>query len=219
MNEKKQENIPVEGIVDAQDFVELKRDMQSAKTIAWLQQYQQHLIAGLVVLALVLVGYSLWQEQKQTQKESAALMYMKALNISDKEQRSALLDSVIKDYADTGYATLALLQKAKSDDLQARRAALEALMASHGAPELHWQARLDLAELFVAEGNTEEARTLLEAHVGKYFEQPRYALLAHISTDKGEKIEFIQKALDAESNDNDLTAELETQLALLQASE
>ncbi len=218
MNDKKQENNPIEEIISAEDLVELKRDMQSAKVTEWLHKNQQQLIAGAVVLVLLLVGFSLWKEQQLAQKNSAALIYMKAVNTTDAAQRKALLDSVIKDYADTGYAILARLKQAGSDDVVEKIAGLEALVNSKGAPEVVWQARLDLAEVHMATGNIEEARKLLAVSSGKYYEQARYYLLSRITTDAAEKAELIQKSLDSESSDNDLVAQLEAELAVLRAA-
>ena len=177
MNDKKQENNPVEEAITAEDMVELKRDMQSAKTIEWLQKNQQQLIAGAIIFVLVLVGFSLWKEQQLAQKSSAALLYMKAINTVDTMQRSALLESVVKDYNSTGYATLAKLQQATNDDSSVKIAALETLIAGHGAPELVWQARLDLAEVYIAENKSDEAKKLLQVPSGKAYEQFRYYLL------------------------------------------
>ncbi len=218
MNDKKQENNPLEEIITAEDMVELKRDMQSAKTIEWLHKNQQQLIAGAIVFVLVLVGFSLWKEQQLAQKNSAALLYMKATNTADAVQRNALLESVVKDYGNTGYATLARLQQAASDDSAVKTAALEMLLASQGAPELVWQARLDLAELYITENKPDEARKLLQAPSGKSYEQARYYLLSRTAANDAEKAEFIQKSLDAESNDNNLVAKLESELALLRAA-
>ncbi len=218
MSDKKQENAPVEGIVDGTDFVELKRDMQSAKLIAWLQYNQQQLIAAAVVLVLALVGNGLWQEQQRNQKEAAALMYIKAMNTNDEAEQTAMFDSVIKEYPDSGYAALAQLKKSSSTDIEARKAALQSLVDSKGAPEFVWQARLELAELYAEEGDAEKAKELAQENVGKHYQQARYALLAKLATDASEKETLIQKALDAESHDNDLKASLEAELALLQAS-
>lgn len=217
MNDKKKENGPVEELISATDMVELKRDMQSAKIADWLQNNQQQLIAGAVIIVVVLIGLSLWKEQQLTQSNSAALLYMKATNITDKQERTALLDSVIKDYADTGYATLARLQKAKNIEAADKTLQLEALVEGHAAPELSWQARLDLAELFIQEGKIEEAKAVLAERLGKHYEQARYALLARVASDKDEKMSLIQKSLDAELHDNDLVAELEAELAQLRA--
>lgn len=218
MSKKKQENAPVEGIIDGSEFVELKRDMQSAKLIAWLQYNQQQLIAAGVVLVLALVGSSLWQAQQQTQKEAAALMYIKATNTLDAEERYAFMDSVIKEYPDSGYATLARLQNSAVQDVEAQKAALQALIDNKGAPEFVWQARLDLASIYVAEGDVEKAKEMLNSRLGKHYEQARHAMLAKTASNADEKMDYIQKALDAESLDNDLKANLEAELAQLKAS-
>ncbi len=218
MSNKKQESAPVEGIVDGTDFVELKRDMQSAKLIAWLQYNQQQLIAGVIVLVLALVGNGLWQEQKRSQKEAAALMYIKAMNINDEAEQTAMFDSVIKEYPDSGYAILAQFKKSSNASIEVRKAALLSLMDSKSAPEFVWQARLELAGLYAEEGDVEKAKELAQENVGKHYEQARYALLAKLATDTSEKETLIQKALDAESHDNDLKAALEAELASLQAS-
>ena len=217
MSEKKQEDTPVEEHISANDMIELKRDMQSAQVTDWLQKNQQQLIAGAVVFVLALVGFSLWQEQQRTIKGSAALLYMKASNTTDAAERGFLLDSVIKDYAETGYATLAKLKKTTAQDAAVKQANLEALINAKGAPELAWQARLDLAELHIANGQSEEAAKILESRLGKQYEQARFYLLSRITTDANAKTELIQKSLDAESHDNDLVAELEAELALLRA--
>lgn len=217
MNNKKQENSSVEDAVSAVDMVELKRDMQNAKLTEWLHKNQQQLIASVVVLALVLVGLSLWKEQELNQKNSAALLYMKAVNTTDEAERVALLDAVIKDYATTGYATLAQLQKVKSGDVQSKESSLKLLSNTDAAPELVWQARLDLAELYIAEGKEDEAKQMLEVKLGKQYEQMRYYLLAQVVSDRNEKIKWIEKSLAAPSNDNELVEELKTSLALLRA--
>jgi len=215
VNKKKEENSPVEGIVDGTDFVELKRDMQSAKVIAWLQYNQQQLIAGAVVLVLLLVGASFWKERELAQKEAAALMYIQAVNNPNKEEQAALFEGVIKTYPESGYAELAALQQSSAADVDKRKEALKMLLEGHGAPELSWQARLDLAEVYLASGETDKANELLKSRVGKHFEQARYALLAKAASNSDEKIAFLQKAVVAESHDKDLKANLEAQLALL----
>ena len=112
---------------------------------------------------------------------------------------------------------MAKLQKAKGIDSAAKEISLEALANGHGAPELVWQARLDLAELYVQDGKINEAKVVLEERLGKHYEQARFALLARITEDKDEKMSWIQKSLDSETHDNDLVAELEAELAQLRA--
>jgi len=215
VKKKKEENAPVEGMIDGTDFVELKRDMQSAKVMAWLEYNQQQLIAGVIVLLLALVGVSVWKEQQLTEKNSAALVYMKAINTTDETQRASLLDTVTSEYAGTGYAILAKLQKIKISDAPEKQVLLRSLIESKVAPEFVWQARLDLAELLIVEGKGAEAEEVLAERLGKEYEQARYALLASLTEDKVEKVTLIQKALDAVSNDNDLVTRLEAELASL----
>ncbi len=219
VSNKKEEKAPVEGIVDGTDFVELKRDMQSAKIVAWLQYNQQQLIAGVVTFVLILVGISLWKEREQSQKEAAALMYIEAVNKSNAEERYALLDSVVKTYPDSGYATLANLQKEAQPNTDEKKAALQALIDAHGAPEFVWQAKLDLAEVYLAEQDVAQAEALLDKRFGKHYEQARFALLVRTANNNAEKIELLEKALAAESHNKDLKAALESELAKLQASE
>lgn len=207
----------MEALITAEDMIELKRDMQNAKVTEWLQKNQQQLIAGTVVFVLLLAGVSLWKEQQLAEKNAAAMVYLKAINTTDKTEQKALLDSINHDYAGTGYATLAKLKQASSGDKEARIAALKALMAGQGTPELVWQSRLDLAALYIADGQLEDAKALLNERSGKAYEQLRYYLLSRITTDQQEKADMIQKSLDAESNDNDLVADLEAELALLRA--
>jgi len=218
VSKKKQEDSPVEGTVLEADMVELKRDMQSAKTMAWLQDNQQALIAAAVVLVLLLFGSALWKEQQLSQKHTAALLYMKANNTSDEAKRVALFESLVQEHASTGYATLAKLKMLGGNDVAAKKSALEALMNGEVAPEFAWQARLDLAELYIAEGDDDGAKTLLQTRVGKYYEQMRYYLLSQITSDRDEKQNLVQRALDAESNDSDLVAEMTAELALLKAA-
>ncbi|MDX8384508.1 MAG: tetratricopeptide repeat protein [Ghiorsea sp.] len=219
MNNKKQDSAPIEATVSATEMVELKRDMQHAQLTAWLEKNQQQLIAAAVVVLLALVGVSLWKEQQRTQQESASLLYMKAMSVADQAQKDALLGSVVKDYAGTGYAILARQKQGSGDNLEAKKASLEALMHGHAVAEVSWQARLDLAELHLAQGERTEAKALLETRIGKHYEQARYALLVKTTEDAAEKKTWIEKALNAESHDTELVATLEAELALLQAAE
>ncbi len=219
MNKKTQENTPIEGTVTSTDMVELKRDMQHAKISQWLESNQQSLIAGVIVVVLLLVGSSLWKEQQRTQQESAALVYMKASNIKDESQREALLSAVRQDYADTGYAALAMLRQGGGEDEAVKIASLNMLMTQQNTPEIAWQARLDLAELYIYQENIEAASSLLQTRLGKHYEQARYALLASVAQDENAQMNWLQKALDAESHDQDLRTELEAKLALLQTAQ
>ena len=199
--------------MDAQlgvEMEELKRDMRSAKITNWVEKHQQQLIAGTVIVLLAMAGAGLWSEKQKAYKESAAMMYFQALSVVEDAQRQALLETVVKDYADTGYGILAHIRLAPLADTEKN---LRAVIENDDAtPELRWQARLDLAEFFIKQGNIDESKTLLQSSVGKQFEQLRYALLADITTGETQK-EYLQKALDAASNDAVLKADIEARLA------
>jgi len=215
---KENENL-IENLVSAEDIVELKRDMQSAKVADWLHKNQQQIIAGAVVFVLVIIGASLWKEQRVAQREAAALAYMQATNIKDATERNAMLEAVRANYPDSGYALLAALQQTKADDVAVKKESLTLLINSKSTPELKWQAQLDLAELLIHEGELAEAAEVLKERAGKHYEQERFYLLSRTTTDAAKKAEWIQKSLDAESHDNDLTAALEAELASLQAAQ
>lgn len=213
---KKEDENPVDNLVSAADLIELKRDMQSAKVVDWLHANQQQLIAGAVVFVLVLIGASLWKEQRVAQREAAALAYMQATNIKNADERYTMFEAVRTNYPDSGYALLASMQQSKSNDVAVKKASLQVLIDSKSMPELKWQAQLDLAELLIHEGGLAEAAELLKPRAGKHYEQQRFYLLSQTTTDAGQKAEWIEKSLAAESHDNDLTAALEAELASLQ---
>jgi predicted negative regulator of RcsB-dependent stress response len=198
----------------AAEMEELKREMRSAKIVDWAQNNQQQLIAGVVAILLMLVGGSLWLEHNKSQKNSAATLYHQALAFTDAEQKKAMLEMVIKDYGDTGYGSLAHLYMAKLSDHP--EAHLNALINSAAStPELAWQARLDLAEWHLGQGNTDEVKKLLAESVGKQFEQLRHYLLAEASSDTAEKQKHLQMSLDSASNDAFLKSRVESQLSRL----
>ena len=189
---------------------ELKRDMRAAKITHWIEKNQQSLIAGAVVFLVLLAGFGLWTEKQKAYKESAAMMYFQALSVADDTQRQALLESVVNDYADTGYAVLAHIRLAPLTDTEKH---LRAVMDNNEAMnEFRWQARLDLAEFYITHSEMEKAKSLLQAVVGTQYQQLRYALLAEVSTGQ-EKIDYLQKALDAMSNDAVLKADIAAKLA------
>lgn len=219
MNMKTKDLNPTEIEISVDDMVELKRDMQSAHVAAWLQKNQQQLIAGVLVFVVVLIGLALWKEQRVAQREAAALAYLQATNSQDEAERNALLAAVVSEYPDSGYAVLADMQQGKAADIQTRTTHLLALTEHQGGPEIQWQARLDLAELYIAQGNADQAKALLDKRMGKHYEQARFFLLSQVATDSAEKMTLIQKSLDAETHDNDLVARLEADLATLKAAQ
>ncbi len=204
-----QEGVSIDAVL-GEEMEELKRDMRSAKITNWFEKNQQQLIAGVVIVLLVMAAAGLWSEKQKAYKESAAMMYFQALSVADNSQRQALLESVVKDYADTGYAILAHVRLAPLADTE--KNLLAVIENDDATPEIRWQARLDLAEFYITHNKIDESRSLLQESVGEQYQQLRYALLAKISSGNSKK-EYLQKALDATSNDAVLKSDLEAKLA------
>jgi predicted negative regulator of RcsB-dependent stress response len=192
---------------------ELKREMRSAKWGAWAQDNKQSLLAGLVLLVLAMLGGGLWIENDRSNRASAAILYQQALSEQDLTTKTTLLENVSSDFSGSSYGALALMQLARVDTANTA-AHLQALINhSKAMEEWVWQARLDLAELNIEQGNAQAARKHLEQPVGKQYEQLRHYLMAEISVDAAEKEEHLKKALDAPSLDEGLKRKIESQLA------
>lgn len=200
----------------AAEIEELKRDMRSAKVTEWLQSNQQQVIAGAVVFLLVLAGAGLWIEQGKTERASAANLYHQAMVANDADQRQALLHAVIKDFDGTTYALLSHLQLAALDDAEAHLNAV--IHASGATDELVWQARLDLAEHYLQQGEREKAMAVLTEKTGQQYEQLRHYLMAEASQSDSDRKLHLEQARDAISNDLMLKERIEAELKALNAA-
>lgn len=209
---------PQEDRQAAAELEELKRDMRSAQVIAWARANQQQLIAAAVVLVMLLVAGGFWLEHERAQRTSAATLYHQAVSSADKANRKSLLEKITRDYGDTAYGALALMHLAQVDSEHAEMH-LQALINHPAAmPEWIWQARLDLAEIYLQRGDAQAARSILQAQMGKRYEQLRHYLLALSAGNTSEKTTHLQQALDAVSTDADLKRKIEMMLAEARAA-
>ncbi len=204
---KPEENSPLKEEMD-----ELKREMRSAKWFDWVESHQKQIIGAVAGLILVLIVSGLWIEKDRAVSESAATLYQQAINETDNGKKQALLESVITQFASNSYAALALMQLAQVDQANAEMH-LQNLIKTDGVmDEWVWQARLDLAEIKIAKGDKAAAQVLLDKIVGKQYQQLRYYLLATLTDDAAEKEKLLQKAFDAQSNDDTLKQKIKTLL-------
>ncbi|MDX8395969.1 MAG: tetratricopeptide repeat protein [Mariprofundaceae bacterium] len=210
---KRNENDHQEDLAMNNEMQGLKRDMQSAKLADWAQKNQQKLMAMAVAVVFALVAGGLWAENSKSQRNAAATLYHQALAVNDTAQKQTLLETVIKDYNGSGYASLSHLQLAKSgSDAESH---LKALAFGSGVPqELAWQARLDLAEAYLNDGKLDASKEMLSEPVGKQYEQLRFYLLSQVVAVDSEKKEYLQKSLDAISNDEVLKNKVEALLSV-----
>jgi len=208
--------VPAEEQISAAEMQELKRDMRSAQLIEWAQKNSQQLIAAAVVFAVVLIGVGYWVEHGKAQKSAAAVLYQQGVVLQDETKQKALFQQVADEYGSTGYADLARLQLGRFDD---GAPFLRALMDDSSAPdELRWQARLDLAEREINDGNTDAAMTLLNTSVGVEYQQLRHYLMAR-ATSGETRIGHLKDALAEISHDEELKQKIESMLAGMNAAQ
>ncbi len=213
IDRKTNEPQPVE--VAHGEMEELKRDMRTAKLLAWAQENQQRLIAAGIAVFILMLGAALWKERSASQRASAAILYHQSMGATDSGQRESLLKTVVQDYDNTAYAVLALMQLARLDADNAEQH-LQALLAQRGlTAEIETQARLDLAALYLKQDDTAKANALLNEPAGKHYEQLRYYLLAQAAATVSEKRDFYNKARAAKSHDTDLDKTIARRLAVL----
>jgi len=201
--------------VSQQDMDELKRDMRSAHLNAWAKAHQQQIIGGLVILLIVLVGISLWKEHRDTQRASAASLYYQALNAKQDDNKRALLQSIINDYNNTAYASLAHMLMVKVDSAHAEKHLRFLLERSDADNGVKAQARLDLARLELAAGKKDAALKLLAVNAGRAYEQLRHYLMAQASESDADRMMHLKKARDSDSYDPELTRRIAEQLSVL----
>ena len=221
MNDKKAAQNAAESensVFAPEEMEELKREMRSAKWVAWMEENKQTLlgaVAGLVV-ALLIAGYLI--ESERSTRVVAATVYQQALTEQDEEKKRTLLTNVNRDFSDSTYAALALMQLSRFDAGNAEQH-LKALVA-HGSAmqEWVWQARLDLAEIYLERGDAQSARQQLDTKMSEQYQQLQHYLQAQATTDAAEKQSHLRKALDAPSFDEELKRKIESQLTAKEAS-
>jgi len=195
------------------DMEELKREMRSAQWTNWVEANQKLLMGAAAAVLVALLAAGFWIEQDRALSATAATVYQQAVGESDMSKKQALLQSVSRDFSGSSYGALALMQLAGADAANAE-VHLQALIAHDKAmDEWVWQARIDLAEIKIAAGDSAAAQQLLDQQVGAQYQQIRYYLLAQVATDETAKQAYLQKALDAPSaNDAALVEKIEIQM-------
>ncbi|HXH72325.1 MAG TPA: tetratricopeptide repeat protein, partial [Mariprofundaceae bacterium] len=144
---------------------------------------------------------------------SAASMYESAVLEQDKSKQQTLLSDVARDYRGTSYAAMAQMLLARLDTANAEKHLQAIITSSKAMDAWKWQARLDLAELYLENKDAAKAAAVLADPVGPAYEQLRQYLLAKSSSDAAARKDHLQKALDAQSYDADLKQKIERMLA------
>ncbi len=213
MNDKANPN---QDAIPRTEIEEIRRDMRAAEMLAWAQRHQQQLIAAGVALALGLAGLGLWLEHRKTQRESAAMLYQQALAEKDEAKKRTLLERLSQEFGDAAYGAMAEMQLAAVDREHAAEHLKRVVEHPEAMQEWVWQARLDLARIALARSDRAAAARWLQEPVGPAFRQLRHYLLAQASESRDERLEHLNKALAADSHDEELKARIERELAALQ---
>ncbi len=219
MNDKtpaRKKNTPAPADVSHEEVEELKRDMQTARLLAWARENQRILMIAVGAVLVIAIGASLWTERTKSQRKAAAVLYHQALASQAQDKKVNLLNSVVRDYNSTAYAALARMLLARADQAHAAEH-LQALLARRDlTPEIAAQSRLDLAELKLKRGDKAAARTLLTEPAGTHYEQLRLYLLALATDSDAGRRDYLHKALAAVSHDENLKKTIEHRLRVLE---
>jgi len=192
---------------------ELKRDMRSAQMLAWMEQNRKLLTGVTIAVVVGLIAGGLWLERVKSRRATAASLYQSAIVSQDPTAQKTLLQNVVSDFSGTSYAALAEMQLARVDSEHAE-SHLQAIIGSSAAMDAwKWQARMDLAELYLEKNEAAKAAAVLNDPVGEAYEQLRQFLLAQSSTDAATRKEHLNKALAAQSYDEELKQKIERMLA------
>ena len=136
----------------------------------WWKANGTSIIAGIIVGALAIVGWNLWQNHQQTASMQASNLYQQLL-LANRENRAdaaqTLSERLIQQYDATTYSDYARLFLAKlkvdAKDLPAARKMLEDALAHLQDDHLKQVARLRLIDVLLAAGDKEAAMTQLNA--------------------------------------------------------
>jgi predicted negative regulator of RcsB-dependent stress response len=199
------------------DMEELKRDMRNAQLLDWAKKNQSKLIAAAVVFVILLIGAVTWINKNKTERNTAANIYYQALSMVKDSDKQKLMQALVDKHLGTAYAALAEMQLAHLDSAHAKAHLQAVIDNSKSMQEWIWQARLDLAHLWIDEGKPAKALPLLQPSVGAAYEQLRQSLLADASSDPADKISHLKLAQAAQSLDDTLKRRIDNELQGLEA--
>ena len=144
----------------------------------WWKENGTMFVAGIVITLGAVVGWRWWMDHRNAQAEAAAVEYQQLLAELSQGDKEAVIKRggyLIDNYAATPYSDLAALALSRlrvdAGELAAARSRLEWVMNHAEAPELRDVARLRLARVHLAAGNTRQrapARDCLTALPGPW---------------------------------------------------
>lgn len=134
----------------------------------WWKENGTVVVIGLIAGFGILFGGQYWMQYNTTQRQTASLEYAQLQNDLQQQQNDAVMtrgDHLINNFADTPYAVLSALAiakiKAEEGDMLASRARLQWVLDNSKQQEFLHMARIRMASVMLAEGNSDGALALL----------------------------------------------------------
>ncbi len=155
----------------------------------WWKENGTSIVIGAIIGIGGILGWNWWQDRQQEQAGQASLVYEAAVTEMSRDDAAfiAQAEKLMTDHPDSTYATLSALQLAKhgveNGKPEMAEKNLRWVLAQSGQDEYKPLARLRLARLVLANGNPDEAISLLKdpadpAYKGGYAMVRGEALLA-----------------------------------------
>lgn len=136
---------------------------------AWWKENGKAVIAGVILGLLGLMGWRYWQGSIKVQAEQASTAFQQLLSqVADNKKEAAEQQAkqILDQFEKSPYAAFAALMLAKiavdKNDLAQAKTHLQWALAHSTEPEIKRVARLRLVRLLLAQGNTDQAQSLLD---------------------------------------------------------
>lgn len=171
---------------------------QSERVKQWLLKNGSNLLTVFLLLIASIFGWNWWQNKQSQQSQEAGNQYqtfLAAVEKPDPVKAQALGEAVMANYTNTDYAFLAAMRLAKlhADGGQYDKA-MAALNKASGLtenPQNLELASLRKAQLWLAQGNIEEAGKSTAAIKGAYFPASLAETKADIAVGRGDNAKAI----------------------------
>ncbi len=144
--------------------------MTGQELSAFLSRHRVILSVGIIIILLAAMGFFGYEKYQRHQTAKAAVLYSELVDTMVEGQTStarASADTLIKQYGNTPYATMARFFLARMDmeskQIPAAEKNLTAVVDQHDAPRgMRSMARLNLARLYVDQHQAQKALGLLQ---------------------------------------------------------
>ncbi|WP_130618866.1 YfgM family protein [Dyella amyloliquefaciens] len=158
-------------------FEEYDEFEQSERVQQWLRQNGLSIVVGIAIGLVGIFGWQQWNKHKADHQAEAANLYQQvqdAVAAGKPDSADSLTEQLLKDYADTSYATFAVGDRAQRQ-VQAKQLdkALESLsVAESHANDANLKALMQLrsARVLLAQGKGTEALAALDRMPAKTYE-------------------------------------------------